>query len=226
MLREALAAVLERTAARFETALTRSELTTWARDACGDALSKSGPGRDSAEGRSSDLAVISSLAFTLFPDRGFEASDVANWPPSGDELDRARAWVEKAATQPKFPGDPLPLGLGRSLEYLFREADDASAAEDRLLRHVELRHAECLANWTGSLAGQDRSYERLGVAMLLASTSRRTGDLRFLNGALKMVDWFGATHIRSDRRTPARFHWRVLRTVMECLVGLRSIEQQ
>ncbi len=88
-------------------------------------------------------------------------------------------------------------GAAPWLDVLGREGDDAEREDVRinleiLLKHVEVHGKGCLSKLDG--AG-DVVAERIAVARLFARAARRRGDLRLLNGALRLND-----RIWPDRR--------------------------
>lgn len=66
---------------------------------------------------------------------------------------------------------------------------------ETLLRHVELRRKRCLRlSHGGSTA---RWFEKHDTAILLARGARKYNDLRYLNAAMKLIDWALPVHRRS-----------------------------
>jgi hypothetical protein len=71
-----------------------------------------------------------------------------------------------------------------------------NAVLERVLRHVELRRKGCLALRSGG-SRTDRWFERHDTAILLARGAREFNDLRYLNAAMKLIDWALPAHRRS-----------------------------
>lgn len=117
-------------------------------------------------------------------------------------LEQAKAWLASLPAGKPLGKAGFSAGLGQCLEVL--DAANHPAAPDlleRTLRHVEVKRQDCLF----SLLGGNPSalwLERYDVLLAFCRSSRRHKDLRFLNAALKMTDWY-ARRYRSNASSPA-----------------------
>ena len=77
---------------------------------------------------------------------------------------------------------------------------------EALLRHVEIYRRDCFPEFFPSLQDEQAWLERLDILILFSRYGRRHRDLRFLNAALKMHDfWFKTLAKRSSSQCFARF---------------------
>ncbi|OSM06143.1 hypothetical protein [Magnetofaba australis] len=95
-----------------------------------------------------------------------------------------KALPNDAIVTPKTGAAPE---LARFLPLWVNHADARLAAQmERLLRHIEIRRQDCLADG----AGRSMPWpQRARIAAALAEYARRQLDWRFVNGALKLTDW-------------------------------------
>lgn len=77
---------------------------------------------------------------------------------------------------------------------------------EALLRHVEIFRRDCFPEFFPSLQEEQAWLERLDILILFSRYARRHRDLRFLNAALKIHDfWFKTFAKRSSCQCLARF---------------------
>jgi hypothetical protein len=63
------------------------------------------------------------------------------------------------------------------------------SAAERLLRHVEVKRSNCLMSADQSLPIEQQCLDRYRCSVAFVRLSESTGDLRFLNAAMKINDW-------------------------------------
>ncbi len=83
---------------------------------------------------------------------------------------------------------------------------------DRLIRHLEVKREDALSFSTSSLPhNADPTLERIRFSLVLLQASRVFADLRYLNTALKTIDWhltrLRARHATSSLLDPAALHY-------------------
>jgi hypothetical protein len=88
----------------------------------------------------------------------------------------------------------ITVGTGVYLEILDESGEKLKSfskkALESLLRHVEVKRKKSLDAFSQSLSYKDKILEGLAISILFCRTARRHADIRFLNTALKMNDWF------------------------------------
>lgn len=132
----------------------------------------------------------------------------------------AAAWRDGLAGIP-VSRDGVPAGTAAMLTALL-ESEGVQAGEftltcvERMLRHVELRRAQAFPE----PAGGDRWLERHQAAILLARAADILGDLRYLNGALKLNDLAFPSH-RTFKLDPG--HILFLRALAEQEFALHKV---
>ena len=99
---------------------------------------------------------------------------------------KSRAAIEKGLVR---------RGSAMRLEVLEEQAssqDDVLIQEnlEKLLRHVEIRRKDSLLAFAEHLPEEDIWLERHDTCILFCRHARRAGDLRYLNTAMKMNDWY------------------------------------
>ncbi len=157
-----------------------------------------------------DLGHISSQPGVPAPGR----RDVL--PPVGE----AAAWRDGLAGIPVSRAG-VPAGTAAMLTALLesegvRAGEFTLACVERMLRHVELRRGQAFP----APAGAERWLERHQAAILLARAADILGDLRYLNGALKLNDLAFPSH-RRFKPDPA--HVLFLRALAEQELMLRKV---
>jgi len=117
-------------------------------------------------------------------------------------LDDAKLWFAALPGGKPFAKAGFSAGLGQCLDVL--DSSGHPAAPDlfeRTLRHVEVKRQDCLSSPIGD-APTSLWLERHDVTLAFCRVTRRHNDLRFLNAALKMTDWY-AKRYRSAGSHPA-----------------------
>jgi hypothetical protein len=61
---------------------------------------------------------------------------------------------------------------------------------EKLLKHVEVKREHALQKFTQKIPAEQQWLERCDISILFSHTARRWHDLRFLNTALKMNEWY------------------------------------
>lgn len=84
----------------------------------------------------------------------------------------------------------LRPGCGRYLDLISSIGPQADALMERLLRHVEVKRQKALRKFAPDLSAEAQWLERCDVSILFSHYARRRKDLRFLNAALKMNEWY------------------------------------
>jgi len=121
-------------------------------------------------------------------------------PASDDDASAAcsawRAGLEEARVVRR---SVVAADAGRWLDWLAERAwtDDqefVAANSETLLRHVELKRGRALSQFGRSMSRADLWQQRHEVAIFFCRQTRRRGDLRLLNAAMKLNDWAFAAH--------------------------------
>lgn len=118
--------------------------------------------------------------------------------PAPEEI---RRWAQSVPDGKVVTAQRLVAGTGRWLDWM-EAANHAEYEEfvranlEGLLRHVEIRRNRCLQPLLPPGSPETHWLEKHDVAILFARASRRRGDLRFLNAALKLNDWAFSDHRR------------------------------
>ena len=85
-------------------------------------------------------------------------------------------------------------GAGANLDWLDENNEDPNGfkamAIESILRIVEVKRKKILKAYSQKLTGDEKIREGLRISILLSRTARRHNDLRYLNAALKMNDWY------------------------------------
>jgi len=83
---------------------------------------------------------------------------------------------------------------GESLDFLDESRKDlkgfTSKAIETLLKLMEVKRKKALKAFSQDLSPEDMIQEGLRISILFSRVSRRHHDLRFLNAAFKMNDWY------------------------------------
>ena len=94
-----------------------------------------------------------------------------------------------------FGKNGLEPGCGQFLDWM-DENDDAGRRREtdelleKLMRQVEVRREKALRKFARETSTEQQWMERCDISILFSRTARRRKDLRFLNTALKMNEWF------------------------------------
>lgn len=104
-----------------------------------------------------------------------------------------------------FGKNGLEPGCGQFLDWMDENADASSRREtnellERLMRQVEVKREKALRKFARETSAEQQWMERCDISILFSRTARRRKDLRFLNTALKMNEWYlrEAGKLRTD----------------------------
>lgn len=91
-----------------------------------------------------------------------------------------------------FGRQGLVPGAGQALEQLGSQGGNQGVTEylEKILRHIEVKRENSLSKFTQPISNQDIWLERFDISILFSRTACRCHDLRFLNAALKMNQWY------------------------------------
>ena len=88
----------------------------------------------------------------------------------------------------------IAKGAGANLDWLDDNNEDLNGfkaiALESILKIVEVKRKKIINAFSWELTVDERYQEGLMISILLSRTSRRHDDLRYLNAALKMNDWY------------------------------------
>lgn len=130
-----------------------------------------------------DLRLLERLMAELdWQTYGTPAAPETN-PPSAAEF-------EDMNVENYFARGVLRPGCGRYLDALSRSGTQADAFLESLLRHVEVRRQNALGKFSQELPEETQWLERCDISILFSRFARRRRDLRFLNTAFKMNEWY------------------------------------
>ncbi|NPV39795.1 MAG: hypothetical protein HPY72_00420 [Anaerolineae bacterium] len=107
-----------------------------------------------------------------------------------------------------FGKNGLEPGCGQFLDWMDENADTGSRREtdellEKLMRQVEVKREKALRKFAREISAEQQWMERCDISILFSRTARRRKDLRFLNTALKMNEWYlrEAGKLRTDHCT-------------------------
>ncbi len=114
-----------------------------------------------------------------------------------------------------FGKDGIEPGCGQYLDWMDSQhnLDDRQALAEKLeklLRQVEVKREKALWKFTRETPREQQHLERCDISILFSRAARRNHDLRFLNAALKMNEWF----FREIRNSPSELCITRLLTAM------------
>ena len=88
----------------------------------------------------------------------------------------------------------IAKGAGANLDWLDENNEDPNGfkmmALESILRFVEVKRKKIINAYSRELNRDEKIREGLRISILLSRASRRHDDLRYLNAALKMNDWY------------------------------------
>ena len=88
----------------------------------------------------------------------------------------------------------IAKGAGANLDWLDENDEDKNGlkatAIESILKIVEIKRKKIFNAFSRELTGDERTREGLWISILLSRASRRHADLRYLNAALKLNDWY------------------------------------
>lgn len=117
-----------------------------------------------------------------------------------------------------FDKQSWQAGSVNKLLYLLEESDPSiqraiHQTMEALLRHIEIKRQKSLRKFQPPLTRSQQRLERHAISVLFSRYARQEGDLRFLNAALKMNEWFAQ-------------HDRVFASALERVRRLRALAEQ
>jgi hypothetical protein len=146
----------------------------------------------------SDISVVEALVRDFSLLNGFSPSKEWHCDAAAADFD-SRTWLASLPCRRVLIQGWLQPSSGVMLDHLMTTGADAEfvdASLGALLRHVEIKRESALET-DGVVRNSEPCWiERHGVAILFSRYARRTGDIRFLNGALKLNDWAYGSHRR------------------------------
>lgn len=106
-------------------------------------------------------------------------------------------WLTCLKDKKIFTKGVLQPGSGKYLDMLDEAAQSTEKALtadvlEKLLRHVEIRREKSLGKFTKDITEEQNWIEKFDISILFSRTARRHNDLRFLNAAMKMNEWYMA----------------------------------
>ena len=150
--------------------------------------------REYIEGKYSSLQDRSDLGKTVEKDLADLRRTMIElgWLSGGQPLYEDVAKSEFQAETGWFGRQGLTPGAGQELDRLDSQGESRQVSEilEKLLRHVEVKREKSLGKFTQSLTPAQAWLERCNVSILFSRAARRHHDLRFLNAALKMNEWY------------------------------------
>lgn len=88
----------------------------------------------------------------------------------------------------------IEKGTGVALEFLISTESDfngfSSKAIESLLKFVEIKRRKALKAFSQDLSPENMLLEGLKISILFSRVARKHSDLRLLNAAFKMNDWY------------------------------------
>lgn len=173
-----------------------------------------------AKRRSASLSEDLSATQRLLGQMGWIGGCPSSFRSSSDVPDvvlAARHWRRSLCSKGVLENGRFAVGAGSMLDVLDRFGADeerrfAESQCDRLLRHVEISRRHCLTRSLPALSRPALLLERCEVAILFSRLAVRHRDLRYLNTAFKMNDWF--LHRRLDSWAPMQ-RGRIMRSLAE-----------
>lgn len=68
--------------------------------------------------------------------------------------------------------------------------DFTAKSLESLLKYVEIKRKKTLSSFSQNITKENKTLEGMGISILFSRFAKRHSDLRFLNAAFKMNDWF------------------------------------
>lgn len=103
-------------------------------------------------------------------------------------------WLQKLENSRVINQGIIAKDAGVSLDLLDKSGEDlkgfTSRAIESLLKLVETKRKKALKAFSPNLTTEVILYEGLRISIMFSRVSRRNCDLRFLNTAIKMNDWY------------------------------------
>ncbi len=110
---------------------------------------------------------------------------------SSSEIDD---WYKNLENDRVINNGIIAKDTGINIEFLEGNIDDlnsfASKEIENLLRFVEIKRKKSLKAFPGDLSEENKILEGLKISILFSRYARKNSDLRLLNTAFKMNDWY------------------------------------
>jgi len=135
------------------------------------------------------------------------------------------SWRELLVQGGIFDKQGWQAGSADKLLCLLEESDPSiqraiHQTMEALLRHVEVKRQKSLRKFQPPLTRPQQRLECHAISILFSRYARQEGDLRFLNAALKMNEWFE----QHDRKFAYTLEWvRRLRALAEQELSAREL---
>jgi len=111
-----------------------------------------------------------------------------------DESSSAYRWFKDLKNNRIIEKGIIAKGSGVYLDWFDENNEDLdgykAAAIESILKIVEVKRKKTLEAFPRELAHDEKVQEGLRISILLSRASRRHKDLRYLNAALKLNDWY------------------------------------
>lgn len=111
-----------------------------------------------------------------------------------DERSNVYKWFNNLKNNRIIDQGIIANDAGANLDWLDEKNEDlngfTSMALESILRIVEVKRKKILKAFSRELTGDEEDREGLRISILLSRTSRRHDDLRYLNAALKLNNWY------------------------------------
>lgn len=103
-------------------------------------------------------------------------------------------WIENLKHRRIIDRGIIAKGTGANLDWLDEKNEELNGftamSLESILRIVEVKRKKIINSYSQELTRDEKILEGLKISILLSRASRRHNDLRYLNAALKMNDWF------------------------------------
>lgn len=122
----------------------------------------------------------------------------------------AQRWLAGLPERKALVKGRLAAGSGVMLDALAEAGiapDEVTANLERLLKHVEVKRQAALSLLTTDAPPLQIWREKQAVAWAFSRHARRSGDLRYLNAALKLNDWSYRRLLRFTGRLHRKGEW-------------------
>ena len=103
-------------------------------------------------------------------------------------------WINKLKNGKVINQGAIAEGTGIYLDMLDESMGDlqdfTAKLLESLLKYVEIKRKKTLSSFSQNITKESKTLEGLGISILFSRFAKRHSDIRFLNAALKMNDWF------------------------------------
>jgi len=124
------------------------------------------------------------------------------------DIEQALTWLRDQKDQKVLNKGVVSLSCGKNLSVLCAagQPERISANMEDLLRHVEVNRRQCLSDFSAPISEQQKWLERLDISILFSRWAVGHSDLRFLNAAFKLNDfWFPTLKNHREERIFFRY---------------------